>query len=280
MKAGLIITLALSMLGATRAWAVRPGDTRVDVVTELGKPTGFIRIGNEETLYFERGSVQLRGGKVVTADLISAEEVRERRLAAERAEAEQARVAAETRARLKVEGEAVLKVMLADPEFIAAGPEIQVARWRDFMQKYPDVPVAEYYLPALKRYSEIQTHGAQDQRIAELEWQVKQAEYKAQTMVDDAQYYWQYPPFYIVSQQPWSLWYSSRHHGAWSPSRGNEGPHHQSDGRGGPHATMGAGTATPMGVGTTITPPTAMPKTAPPLTSGPHPMMDGHRPGP
>lgn len=240
MKALKVIGMLVGVWGAASAWGVKPGDTRIDVIAELGAPQGFIRIGSEETLYFERGNIQLVAGKVTACDLISPEDVRERRLTAEHVQAEQARLAKETRARLKVEGEAALKTMLADPEFIAAGPDIQVARWRDFMQKYPDVPVAEYYLPALKRYEESQTIASQAQRIAELEWRVQQAEYKAQTMADDAQRFWQYPPYYIYAQQPFG-WYLPGHRTHWTPSRENATTLPQNSERGGLQSSTGAG---------------------------------------
>ena len=67
------------------AWAVKPGDSRQAVIDELGKPMGFVGRGDEEILYYDRGAVQLKDGKVLTAELISPAQVQEQRAAAERA---------------------------------------------------------------------------------------------------------------------------------------------------------------------------------------------------
>jgi len=79
---GLVVGACLGVSG----WAVKPGDSRQAVIEELGVPTGFIGRGDAETLYYERGIVQLKTGTVVNTELISAEQLREKR------EAERARV--------------------------------------------------------------------------------------------------------------------------------------------------------------------------------------------
>ncbi|MCX7008843.1 MAG: hypothetical protein NTY53_16625 [Kiritimatiellaeota bacterium] len=192
--------LAVLTLGRT-VDAIKLGDARMDVVAELGAPTGFIRAGKDETLYYERGTIQLQNGKVVNFEIMTPEQLRERQAAAERIRAEQTERLVQLRAQLKTEGEAALKKVLADPDFVNAAPAAQVARWREFMKKYPDVPVGEYYLPALKRYEEEQAHTAQDQRIAALEQRLQEAEQRA--MLNDTRRM-QYPSLYVI--QP-SVWY-------------------------------------------------------------------------
>lgn len=197
LKLGLLALLALAGV----AGAIKPGDTRTAVVEELGAPTSTIRLGKEETLYYERGRVQLLDGKVASFEIISPEQLRERQAAAEKARAEQAARLAQWRAQLKLEGEAALKQLLADPAFVSATAAMQVARWREFMRKYPDVPVTGYYLPALKRLEEEQTSQAQEQRIASLEQRVQDAEQRV--LMNDTRKM-QYPSVYII--QP-SVWY-------------------------------------------------------------------------
>ena len=195
MKATLKLGLLAALLWSGAAEALQPGATRMSVVAELGAPTGFIRAGKEETLYYDRGNVQLRDGKVVDFELISAEQLRERQAAAEKARAAQAARNAELRAQLKTEGEAALKKLLAEPDFFRAPDSVQVARWREFMQKYPDVAVSEYYLPALKRLEAEQARTAQEQRIAILEQRVLNAEQRA-LMNDTSKM--QYPDYYFI----------------------------------------------------------------------------------
>lgn len=190
LKAGLLAAL----LCGGAAVAVQPGDTRLSVIAELGAPTGFIRAGKEETLYYDRGSVQLQGGKVVDFELISPAQLRERQAAAEKARVALAARTAEQRAQLKTEGEMALKLLLADPDFAQASATVQVARWREFMQRYPDVPVAAYYLPALKRYAAEQAHAAQEQRLAALEDRMQAAEQQA--LLNDTRPM-QYPDGYL-----------------------------------------------------------------------------------
>jgi hypothetical protein len=201
MHANLKLGLLTALLLGGAAGAVKLGDTRLDVVADLGAPTGFVRCSKEETLYYERGTVQLLNGKVVNFEIISTEQLRERKAAEEKTRAALLAKAAEQRAQLKTEGESVLAKLLTAPDFVNAGAAVQVARWREFMKKYPDVPVAEYYLPTLKRYEEEQAQQARDQRIADLEKRVQDAEQRV-LMSDTRQM--QYPSLYII--QP-SMWY-------------------------------------------------------------------------
>jgi hypothetical protein len=201
MKTFFKLVLLAALACGDAAQAVKLGDSRMDVVAELGAPTGFIRCGKEETLYYERGSLQLQDGKVVNFELLSPDQLRAKKVAEAKARAEQAARVAELRAQLKTEGESVLAKLLADPDFVNAGSAVQVARWREFMKKYPDVPVSEYYLPTLKRYEEEQAQQARDQRIADLEKRVQDAEQRV--LLNDTRQM-QYPSLYII--QP-SMWY-------------------------------------------------------------------------
>lgn len=196
-KVGLLIVL---MLGGV-AEAVKLGDSRMDVVAELGAPAGFIRYGKEETLYYERGTIQMQNCKVANFEIISPEQLRKKKAAETQARVIQAAKAAELRAQLKTEGESMLAKLLADPDFVNASATVQVIRWREFMKKYPDVPVSEYYLPTLKRYEEDQTQQARDQRIADLEKRVQEAEQRV--LMNDTRKM-QYPSLYII--QP-TMWY-------------------------------------------------------------------------
>ena len=201
MQTWLKLGLVAALLSGGEAGAVKLGATRLDVVAELGAPSGFIRCGTGETLYYERGTIQLQNGKVANFELLSPDQLREKKAAEARTRAEQAARTAELRAQLKTEGESVLAKLLADPDFVNAGAAAQVARWREFMKKYPDVPVSEYFLPTLKRYEEDQAQQARDQRLADLEKRVLDAEQRV--LLNDTRQM-QYPSLYII--QP-SLWY-------------------------------------------------------------------------
>jgi hypothetical protein len=82
------LTLMGLVVGATvglSAWAVKPGDSRQAVTEELGPPQGRIQSGDQEILYYERGTVQFKDGKVVNSELISTDQVREQHEAAKQA---------------------------------------------------------------------------------------------------------------------------------------------------------------------------------------------------
>ncbi len=194
MNAYLKTGLLAALLAGGTAVALEPGATRTSVIAELGSPTGLIRAGQEETLYYERGHVQLKNGKVVDFEIISPEQLRERQAAAEKARVALAARTAEYRARLKIEGEAALKTLLADTNFTQLSAAVQAASWREFMKKYPDVPVTAYYLPALKRFEEEQARAAQEQRLAALEQRVQDAEQRV--LMGDIRKM-QYPDYYL-----------------------------------------------------------------------------------
>jgi uncharacterized membrane protein YgcG len=87
MKAVWICGLVAGAGLGVSAWALKPGDSRQDVINELGAPRGYIRIGDAETMYYDRGSVQMKTGKVVNAELNSAEQMRDQPAVAEQAHA-------------------------------------------------------------------------------------------------------------------------------------------------------------------------------------------------
>ena len=179
-----VAALAMTAAGG---WAVAPGDSREAVFAELGQPTGLIQTTDGELLYFARGSVELRAGKVVKADLVSEEALRQRRQAEAAARAQRAKGDVVRRAQLKAEGEAVMKQWLADPDFLTADPEVQVARWQDFMRRYPDVPAAGHLVAAQKRLEARQAGQAHDRKLAELESRTQQAEQRAAAAEQAAQ---------------------------------------------------------------------------------------------
>lgn len=84
MKTVWICVLVAGACLSVSAWDVKPGDDRRSVIAGLGAPMGDIQRGDEEILFYERGTVRLKTGLVMNADLISAEQEREQREAAER----------------------------------------------------------------------------------------------------------------------------------------------------------------------------------------------------
>ena len=177
------------MLGAAcvaRA-GVAEGWTREQVTAELGPPTGSIAMSGREVLYFERGTVEFRNGRVARADLVTAEEARQRREAEARAYQAWLRAESERSARRKAEGERELQRMLGDPQFLLEDPERQVAVWQDFMRRYPEVPAGVHLLEAQRRAEEARERRETEERLSRLEWMAVESQSRARAAEEEAQ---------------------------------------------------------------------------------------------
>ena len=198
-----VLGLALAPAGSR---AVEVGDARSEVVAELGAPVGAITLADEELLYFERGSVRLRDGRVASVQLVTAEEARKRREIEAAAAARAAATAAAVAARRKAEGEAVLRAWLEDPAFRSAPLPEQVARWEEFARRYPEVQMAGYLSEVTRRVEELRAREEQERRIAMLEFRASQAEQAAAIARDQASRssaYMMAPGRTVYYVQPW-----------------------------------------------------------------------------
>jgi hypothetical protein len=179
---------------------VSVGDSLAQVQAALGRPTGQMRVGDRQRLYFERGSVELVGSRVTQVSLRTpaeqaAMDAREERLRAEH----------ETRrAGLVAEGTALRDRKLADATFSASPVAYQVAFWEDFARRYPGVPCVEPLTIArlkLGEQLEEKARKAEDaRRIADLEERLAAAE-------QPREYYRiRSYPRYGYRQQEFALW--------------------------------------------------------------------------
>ncbi|MBU4460420.1 MAG: hypothetical protein KJ579_07630 [Verrucomicrobia bacterium] len=227
--AGGLAVAAMCAAGAVTSLAVAPGDDRAAVVAELGPPSGAVTLPDEERLYYDRGTVRLRGGRVTHVDLISAEELRSRRAAEAAAQAKVAAAQAAQSVRRKAEGEALLRQWLEDPVFRTLSFEEQAARWAQFARRYPEVPVAAYLADVAKRLDEQREREEQGRRITELLFRARQAEQAALAAEQRASR--ALNPYAISAGgrttyyvQPWTL-YGSPFGSGYAPRRGHGGPY-------------------------------------------------------
>lgn len=174
--------LALAAI-AVQADGIKPGDSYEQVIAVLGQPKGEISSGTYRLLDYERGKVELRGGKVSKAEIISAEELAEKKLLRERKLAETQKANEEARAHRIVEGTAIRKSKLADTAFMNSTAGERVAFWQAFKKQYPEVSLGDEYSTALKelelQYAAQRVDIAQQQRIDELEQRVRAAEQRS-----------------------------------------------------------------------------------------------------
>lgn len=179
---GLVLTAWLTGVGSLSA-GVHIGDSHESVIAELGRPDGYIETETTDWLYYERGTVKLEDGRVVEADLITAEQARERR-AREREEWERRRsLWAERQAKHLREGWELKQSRQSNPRFLSSPASQQVAFWRTFRARYPEIPIHEEYALALERYQDewqnAQRERDRERRIAELEERLRRAEDRA-----------------------------------------------------------------------------------------------------
>lgn len=156
------------------------GATFAEVRAALGPPKGLAKAGDRQLLYYDRGQIELTGGRVSRVALRSAEA---QAAHAAKVAAEEARIREESelrRARRLSEGEAVMAAKLADTRFNAAPLAYQVSFWEDFARRYPGVdcrePLAIARLQLAEQLEERRERAEQAARIAHLEARLAAAE--------------------------------------------------------------------------------------------------------
>jgi len=188
------------------------GWTRRQTIEALGEPAGLIRSEEIEVLYYERGLVNLRSDRVVSAALVSTEEAIRLRTARDRRVAIEARSRSERKQQLIIDGTAERERLLASPQTFSMPVEQQVQLWEDFARQYPDVRVSDLLLAARGKYKEDREKDEIRRRLAEVEYRTQAAELRAQNAEEEVRRqryrtiymtgYWPYPPRWSVTGRP------------------------------------------------------------------------------
>lgn len=174
-----LLTLSVPLCAADPAL----GATFAEVRTALGLPKGLAQAGERQLLYYDRGQVELSGGRVSRVALRTpeAQAAHESKIAASEARLREENE--QRRARLKDEGEALKAAKLADDRFAAAPLAYQVSFWEDFARKYPGVdcrePLTIARLQLAEHLEEKRERAEQAARLAELEARFAEAESRA-----------------------------------------------------------------------------------------------------
>jgi hypothetical protein len=189
----------------------QPGWTREQVIEALGEPPGLIRSEEIEVLHYERGPVNLRSNRVVSAALVSTEQALRLRAERERRAVIEARTRSERKEQLIVEGTAERERLLASPQTFSMPVEQQVQLWEDFTRHYPDVRVTDLLLGARGKYQEDLEKEEIRRRLAEVEYRTREAELRARNAEEEARRknyyggyfpYWSYPNRIRISGRP------------------------------------------------------------------------------
>jgi hypothetical protein len=164
-----------------QASSVTTGQSREEVITTLGEPMGTIELREKTLLLYPQGEITLKADQVTEIDLMTQAEFEadQQRLQAEREEwlATQEKLAA---ARTE-EGKTIRAEKMASSTFAAQPPKDKLDYWRSFQARYPEVDVSAPIAEALNSYESELESLLQQQRIADLEARVAQAEKEAVT---------------------------------------------------------------------------------------------------
>lgn len=193
LPAVLLVGLVLSPLHAE----LRIGTDRLTVLEALGQPEGRIEMGSLERLFYERGEIQLRDGKVNRIELIS-------ETAAEARREQQARAAEARRKR----GEAIKANRLEDPDFRARPAAERYAFWRDFQREFPEVDVFILYTEAKAAFERDEEQRRTAERLAQVERRVFEAESRARQAENTARTLQTPPRVQYVT--PWPVIHHNR----------------------------------------------------------------------
>jgi hypothetical protein len=189
-----VLFLALALSAASLVADVAPGDTLEQAVATLGAPRGRLQVAGRNLVYFERGEIEVRDGRVTRVDLLTPEEH-----AARQAREAQQRDERETRRNeLLVAGTAERDSKLADENFRAAPVAYQVSYWQGFAARYPGVSVAEPLTIARLKLNEQLEQKAREARRQE-EQEARLAEQRDRPEfypLYTGSYYRRYRPYY------------------------------------------------------------------------------------
>ncbi len=152
--------------GAAAGAEVVVGDGRERVIAILGQPHGNMRLADMETLYYDRGTVELEAGRVTAVKLVSATQAEAR----QKEEADRQNEAARARSERQQAAETEKQNILASAAFPTLTPQEQLARWESFKNQYPEASLPPEYEQAVAKVAAAQTPPASPAPdIAELE---------------------------------------------------------------------------------------------------------------
>lgn len=181
---------------------VGPGATYAEAVAELGSPRGRLQLGDRNLVYFERGEIEMREGRVTRVDLRTPEE---NALLLAREE-QQRSVRVDRQRELVAAGKAERDAKLADDNFRNAPVAYQVSYWQDFVRRYPGVSVAEPLTIARMKYNEQLEQKQQADRETQRREEREERELAAQRdrsevypLYTGSPYYRRYRPDYASS---------------------------------------------------------------------------------
>ncbi|MFP4203391.1 MAG: hypothetical protein ACLFS4_03565 [Opitutales bacterium] len=179
------LLVAVTTVNATKA--VEVGQTKEEVLVELGDPEGVVKKHDDSLLlFYPQGEITLRNNRVAKVDLLSEEEYIAKQERLEKQREERRRRKAQRAAAREERGQALKKTKKQSPDFKGLPAKDRLAYWRNFQTHYPEVDVSEEIGLALKSREVELEEGEVRERIERLETQLAQAKEEAADAREEA----------------------------------------------------------------------------------------------
>jgi len=144
------------------ASSIEIGDTKNEVLRELGEPTAFSDLGTKALMMYPRGKVVLVDGKVSSTTILSDEAYQKKQAAALAMRQKRAgALEAERKARIQ-EGQTMLADLKTNEAYLASSALRKVEILESFQKRYPETNIDELLVPArLAARDAMQAQGTQ-----------------------------------------------------------------------------------------------------------------------
>jgi len=139
--------LCILVAGAAVADGIEIGDSKEKVLKVLGFPKGQMAVGGGLLMLYDRGTVTIENGKATGSTVVSAAEAAAEQADKEREEAARRAARASAREKRIAAGRAEKAKTEADEKFKDKSAAAQLAYWRAFQKKYPEVDVSTLIAP-------------------------------------------------------------------------------------------------------------------------------------
>ena len=174
----LALLLPISLYAASSK--VEVGQTQQQATEALGKPQGEINLPDKTLLLYPEGEITIHEGVVSKIDLMSDQQFAQDQERQKREHEEWVIQQEKLEADRIAAGEKLKAYKLQNSTFAALPAKDRVEYWRSFQAKFPQVDVSEEIARALESYQAEIAELKNQQRIAELEVEVAQAQKKAE----------------------------------------------------------------------------------------------------
>ena len=175
----ILIMTALVSLSCSESHGIQNGDQRNSVISVLGEPDGIIKSGDYEMLSYERGKIEFRDGMVISANLLSPEELIAKKTK-DKALSEKNEKEKNEFIKLKHQrGLELRKKILTSSVFPEFSGRRKVEILKNFRSNYPGIDITDLLLPALTEMEKEIDEMEQQNKIIELKHRINDAKLEA-----------------------------------------------------------------------------------------------------